>query len=148
MNEQMIQGNIVIPLLPKPENQLNPLFPTHLIIEGFGGTSTEKRLNQENVLVDTPCMFIYYTLCVREMLPQTQYFPERFSQIALCGPSEALAIPIDFIPIISSTKRVKENIQLVNILLSQLEYSGKLSVVNNQLEVDEEYINYIIQQKG
>ena len=134
-------GIIAIPVKEKELSGLG-IVPNYLVIDTQ--SSKTKALSydlQTSQLVEQDCIIATYKLVQREILEATEFKIEEFIERVFI-PSENLNIPVDLLPILFTHQRIKDNIAIVNKVLSFFQFRGVISVLT--LEVDENVLDAIL----
>lgn len=138
MDSRLYQaGLIAIPL--KTERAM----PNYLVIEQQYGCSQAEQLNiqtGEKEIMD--CVSANYKLVLREILAPNEKYPNEDFREAILFPIERIDLPIDLLPMFVTHQRIKNNIQIVNLVLSNFSFRGTLE--NFILEVDETVLDNIL----
>lgn len=140
-------GKIAIPLQSQPQSGLKPM-PNFIVFNFFDAQSYMKGETidlQTGTPIVTEGLQSSYEIVCTEVLPETETKDEEIRKTVLL-PSEPLFVPIDLMPCIMSHQRIKANLQVVNLALSQFSFRGNLS--DFTLEVDETALDEIISNEN
>lgn len=142
IDSRLYQAGIVAIPLKKIGDTTKPN-PNFFVIESQSGFLKYMSPNLQTGEYElTDCINVVYKLVFREILPANSFFQEEFSEKTFISP-ENLALPVDLFTLICTYQRVKNNLQIVNLALSNFQFRGSLQGL--LLEVDEDVLDEIIQ---
>ncbi len=133
-------GIVAIPLVNQ-ESVLNPK-PNYFVIDSISGKFKENIINPITEQLELQdCVQINFKLVYRSILEATDNAKEELDEMNI-RTSEALLVPVDFVPLFFTHERIKQNVGLINKALSHFSFRGLLA--NYNLVVDENVLDSIL----